>query len=421
MLASRATGHASGSVRPRVLLHLDRDAPWASSLASRADVEVKRATTTTSIEPDGIDVVVCSMESLAAVRALRDAGSRLPVIVVLGADAAEDVSRAFAAGATDVARDDVDLAEAFGVFAGLGESGQRRHRVRLAVTIERDSKRESASIEALSLTEAQLRTSGARLEPGDVLSVELPLARESAPLVLRAVVRGSAPGVDSTIARLRFVGVSDSEHASLSRWLGGLDRETRSTDPADAFVALRRFDRSAAGAALTSADAPEWIAQAVQLLSKEERAALAAKEESPASLLAFARLRAEALAYVLERFDPALDGEPAGSRDTVLEVIDGLVEADASRGKREMTEDDPIARAAIRLKRAVAARLPHLAAAYDAVLGRSNALHVMDLAERAGSRAFARRTKHRVLAAIAGAVLGGAVVYSVIATLSGAP
>ena len=114
---------------------------------------------------------------------------------------------------------------------------------------------------------------------------------------------------------------------------------------------------------------------------------------------------------MLERYDPLLDEElsPPG-REAVIRALDHL------EGLRaRFSGETAIAAAADRLRRALAARIPELATAYDHAGGKTEAL--FRLAEL-GLPALDRRLRNRLVAGAAGLTIGGALVYTVVVLLS---
>jgi hypothetical protein len=265
----------------------------------------------------------------------------------------------------------------------------------------------------------QLR-SKSPLSPGQVVALEVPLSK-GAPTELWGLVRGCAPGGSvGHMARLRFVALKPAEREALERFLDSLDADTRSTEPVEALLALKRVEPATIRQAIAApASAPDWLAAALGALGPNERGALASEEAAGRAwfTVGLARVRAIALAEALEKYDPRLDDEaPAEAQDLVLSILEGIPGARLAAAELPEADQPAIFHALdlidARLLRAVAARFPHLAAMSDLESGRSEALRRLD---RAGAVPPSVRRRNRLLAALAGLVIGLALVYTVVA------
>lgn len=402
------------------------DPRWLQALASRNDVSVERLQ---GADAAGAKLVVidqraAALPDLARVGAIHHAHPDVPIILAVGPGGESLREGAFAAGAADVLffpADESRLEETVGWFAGIGARRWPRHRVRLPVTVRAGASRLQATAENLSRGGVQLR-SKTPLTPGQVVALEVPFSKKG-PTELWGLVRGSASGGSvGHMARLRFVALKPVERETLERYLDSLDAGTRSTEPVEALLALKRIEPATIRQAIAApGSAPDWLSAALAALGEDERRALASEEAAgrPWFTVALARVRAIALAEALEKYDPRLDDEaPAEAADLVLSILEGVPGARLAAAELPETSRPAIFRALdeidARLLRAVAARFPHLAAMSDLESGRSEALRRLD---HAGAVPPSVRTRNRLLAALAGLVIGLALVYTVVALI----
>ncbi len=434
-------------VRPRVVVQSAAGpiGGWLDRLAARPDVEVDRIDSRAPLVRAARDaklvVLVATFplptgDEVSLFVRLRELHGELPLtpaVVLLQCDDAPEIETAaardalFAAGATDVVflPSDVDrLDDAIGQFAGIGARRYVRHRVRVAATI-RDGDRETAvQVENLSAGGVQIRL-GRTPAIGDVVKLSIPLERKMA-LECWGIVRNIAAGGQSSVARLRFVGMRANERVRLDSFLASLDADTRSTEPADAIAGVRRFDANSLRAALAEPGSiPDWLTASIPALSDAERRALGAASPSGAAAIwvqvAVARTQAFALADALEKYDPSLDGESGNVRETVLGVMNRLAGAQAELGAGDAearTVGAAMEEVSSRLRRAVAARLPDLSAAWERGGRRALSVNELGLSDLTVRQFDRPRLRSRLVAAGAGVVLGGAIVYAVVATVT---
>lgn len=416
---------------------------WVATLSARQGFEIVRGNAA-SVDRGASVRIVCAgsdvVTGLTLVSQLRTS-SAVPIALVLEGLAdtafAEARDAAFAQGASEVLRGEEAqrVADLASFFAGGAEQRQPRHRVRVSATVSRpDGTRVPGLVESVSRAGLQVRAS-VPFVAGEARHLMVELAKDSH-FGFWGLVRGTAPaGPSSTVARLRFVGTLPSERAAIERFLDGLERETRSTDPSDAFQEIRRLDESAVIVALgAGATPPDWLAGAIPSLTRSERLALQRADGSIVwRAAALARTRGAALTTVLERFDPVLDDEPRNARDTVVDVLDRLASAQREfvrLGERELAGEagdvdlvvEGLQQTTQRLERAVAARLPHLAAAREMVSGRSDQLRRLERTENTlwGRRPL-RERRNQLLAVLAGLMIGFAVVYTIASLIASAP
>lgn len=425
----------------RVEVHAQSESShWIATLSARQGFEIVRGNAA-AIDPNvGVRIVCAGSDvttGITLVAQFRTA-SRVPIALVLEglADTAFASARdaAFAQGASEVLRGEEAqrVADLASFFAGGGEQRQPRHRVRVSATVLcPDGSRVPGLVESVSRAGLQVRAATPFIA-GEPRHLMVELAKDSH-FGFWGLVRGTAPaGPSSTVARLRFVGTLPSERAAIERFLDGLERETRSTDPADAFQEIRRLDEAAVIVAL-SGDAtppPDWLAGAIPSLTRSERLALQRADGSIVwRAAALARTRGAALTTVLERFDPVLDDEPRNARDVVVDVLDRLATARREflrLGERELGGEpgdvdlvvDGLQTATQRLERAVAARLPHLAAAWEMVSGRSDQMRRFDRTESTMWRRPLRERRNQLLAVLAGLMVGFALVYTIVSLIA---
>lgn len=444
------TRAAADSPRTRVVVHSDPRLPssWLASLAARSDVALERADV-----PDDVlraarearllvvetpDVETQGRALLDRVRAVRAEGLPIPIAVLVGIPgmpldagvAAAAREAAFAAGATDVVflpDDQERLEETVCALAGISARRYTRHRVRLNMSVENGSGDKIPAVaENLSRGGIQLRLSRP-LAIGQVVRMGLPLGQN--PLEAWGLVRGAAPSGSGHIARLRFVGMRAAERKDLDHFLGGLDRDTRSTEPAEAIASVRRLDAAWLRSGVADpATAPDWLEAALAKLTKTERKALEAGASFEGwwvwASIAVARAQTLALTEALEKYDPMIDDEPDAARETVLEVVGKLRPAmdEFERMTRTSTDADAVlvreelASLSGRLERAVSARVPELGGMLDGVGGYLQTLRRLDEVEKAGESASAdgSRIRRRLLAVVAGVVLSLAIVYAIV-------
>lgn len=440
--------------RTRVVVHTDPrlSSSWLAALAARSDVSVERADLAEGLAKPARDarLVVVEMPdlerdgatALEKIRALRAEKIAAPVVVLVGAPgqplpaavAATAREVAFAAGATDVVflPDDQDrLEETVCALAGITARRYTRHRVRLNVTLEDGGiEKFPAVAENLSRGGIQLRLTRP-LTHGQVIRMRLPLSASGTPLEAWGLVRGAAPTGSGHIARLRFVGMRPGERKDLDHFLGGLDRDTRSTEPAEAIAAVRRLDAAwLRSGVLEPAAAPDWLESALANLTKTERHALEPGAKFDGwwvwAAIAVARAQTLALTDALEKYDPVIDDEPEAARETVLEVVGKLRPAmdEFERMTRNQSEPDVLAvreeLAALtgRLERAVSARVPELGGALDRVSGYLQTLRRLEEVEEAGDAVGRARLRNRLYAMSAGLMLSAAIVYAFVAFAS---
>lgn len=371
------------------------------------------------------------------IEAVRARDPKRALVVVADGDAfafAASRETLFLAGATEVvpAADPARLDELISFFSGAPEMRHVRHRLRMDATLTRgDGRVVPAAVESISNAGLQIRVALPELPAGGVFKLSLPLGHPDDPKVdVWGLVRGVAPAGGTTVARLRFIGLLGEERARIARYLDGLERETRSTDPADATAAIRRLDAVTLAAGLEAdAPPPDWLAGSLPLLTHSERSALSGKVAAASGArdegrnedwrrVAVARIRVSALAEALERFDPVLDDEPRGLREAVTESLLSLSEAQprADALARAGGGDDAervvaaMDAAAVRLQRAVAARVPQIAS------GRPDLFDALEQPEHGSP---ARVLRNRLVAVGAGLVVGFAIVYTVVVMIYG--
>lgn len=382
--------------------------------------------------------------ALDKIKALRAELPQIPIAVLVGAPgqplsvqtAATARESSFAAGATDVVflPDDQDrLEETVCALAGITARRYTRHRVRMNVPLEDGGPdKTSAVAENLSRGGIQLRLTRS-LVTGQVVRMRLPLSASGAPLEVWGLVRGAAPSGSGHIARLRFVGMRAAERKDLDHYLGGLDRETRSTEPAEAIAAVRRLDAAwLRSGVLEPATAPDWLESALGNLTKTERRALEPGAKFDGwwvwAAVAVARAQTLALTDALEKYDPVIDDEPEAARETVLEVVGKLRPAMDEFDRMTRNQDEPdvlhvreqLASLSGRLERAVSARVPELGGALDRVSGYMQTLRRLDEVEEAGDTASKARIRNRFYAIVAGLMLAAAILYAIGVAASGA-
>ena len=434
--------------RTRVVVHTDPrlTTSWLAALSARSDVAMERAGADDVVKAakearlfvvEMPDVEAEGMKCLDKVRALRNEGVTIPVAVLVGipgmpldpAVASSARELAFSSGATDVVflPDDQDrLEDTVCALAGISARRYTRHRVRLNVTIEIDGAGDKvpAVAENLSRGGIQLRLTRA-LTSGQVVRMRLPLGVN--PLEAWGLVRGAAPSGSGHIARLRFVGMRGAERTELETYLGRLDRDTRSTEPAEAIAAVRRLDAAwLRSGVMEPSTAPDWLEAALGNLTKTERKALEPGANFDGlwvwASIAVSRAQTLALTEALEKYDPMIDDEPEAARETVLEVIGKLRSATDEFERMTRTSSDAdavlvrdeLAALTGRLERAVNARVPELGGALDRVSGYLQTLRRLDEVEQAGQQADRSRLRNRLLAVLGGAVLSAAIVYAIV-------
>ncbi len=448
-MAIRGTGRVREEPRPRILVQAGAGsrARWLDALAARPDLAVDRIAETPdppSLPPES-RLAILELPANDRIRRVRTAAPEMAIIAVLSTEdsplptgAGESAERAreeaFAAGATDVVflPDDADrFEEAICHFAGVNARRYTRYRVRLPVQIQPGDEPLRAVVENLSVGGLQIRVTGP-IEIGSVIRIALPIRKGDALLDTWGLVRGVLNGSNSAIARMRFVGMRSSERAELENYLGTFDASSRSIEPADAIVSVRRLDAAWLKEALAEPQPKlEWLTTALPSLSPSERAAISASGDGASDEsrtlwadVGVARCQAAALTEALEKYDPALDDEPTAVREAVIETVRRLRTA-ANRFDRWSegqpgSDIRPVADALIelsgRLDRAIAARLPHLSGAFDRVSGLVRLEHLERL-ENEGRDLDRFRARNRLIAALAGVLLGGAIVYAVVATL----
>ena len=435
--------------RPRVVVQIaGSNAGWLDRLSARPDVLVEKIAPAAPLVRAARDarlvVLVAALPfpsageeaaMLTRIREVKGEAPQIPVVVVLDvadgtSDAAVSAARVslFGGGATDVVflPGDADrVEEAVSQFAGITARRFVRHRVRLAATV--GDAGGTAQVENLSAGGVQMRTTPAPAL-GSVLRLSLPLEKR-APLECWGVVRNVVPTGSGAVARLRFVGMRPAERAKLEAFLGSLDADTRSTEPADAIAGVRRLDEHALRAAVADpVNLPDWLAASLPALADAERRALSGAGAGATATVwasvAVARTQSAALADALEKYDPSLDGEPPAIRETVTIVFRKLRAARAdlaavapgdAEAARIGTEMSVISE---RLERAVSARLPDLAAAWESSGGRAGSAKDLGLPDGTVRHFTRPALRKRLLAAGAGLLLGAVIVYTVVVFLS---
>ena len=414
--------------RARIVVLSAGAAPsWMRSIASRADLAP--VTIATPAEAAGATVVVvdaASEQAAARLPALRRAApaSALLVVFVDVADAAVAAEReaAFRAGASDVfflPGDAPRLDESIALFAGVGARRFSRFRVRLPIEVQASDAPApmQGTLENLSAGGAQLRLP-ATPAMGSVWRLSLPIGR--AGLQAWGLVRGAAASGESSLARVHFVGMRAPERSLLERYLDGLDRDTRTTEPMEALMQVAQLDvRALREALINPGRAADWLRAVLERVGDAERAAVLADPPDPTgSRVAVVRLRAEVTADALERYDPQLDEEPPAEAQARILAAAEAVQS-LQRELSGLTSPPPTREAvdasAEHLRRAIAARFPHLAMAFEHGAGKSEALSKLDAAAGAGASSSSQKWKRRAVAVLAGLVISGAIIYTAIA------
>ena len=241
MLAIWAPVRTRNAARPRLLLQVERaSGGWIDALASREDLIVDRTPRRRArgFRRHARGDRERKRRARSHSRAAHERFDALPVVLVLE-NATDPAAReeAFLAGAATWSSPTVRtrpgvLDAAF--FAARSRSTKLRHRVRLDVEppLCPGTTREKALIDGLSASGAQVRFMRPPLI-GTILRLWIPLSPDHPPLETWVLVRGVA---SRRGRRTRAIRRHRCDRAHVDRaMLDGLERDTRSTDPADAF------------------------------------------------------------------------------------------------------------------------------------------------------------------------------------------